>query len=108
MSNGRTAISSTHTRSRSGARPVMGRAARTAWRSWNAASSVSCVARIAKRSRRRPVAARAIWKGRLQLGKEELAVKLYSAIEDRTVRFHLLHAKDRAPVEQHIVRKDTG
>jgi DNA end-binding protein Ku len=54
------------------------------------------------------VAARAIWKGRLQLGKEELAVKLYSAIEDRTVRFHLLHAKDRAPVEQHIVRKDTG
>ena len=52
--------------------------------------------------------ARAIWKGNLQLGKQELAVKLYSAIEDRTVRFHLLHAKDRAPVEQHIVRKDTG
>jgi DNA end-binding protein Ku len=52
--------------------------------------------------------ARAIWKGNLQLAKQELAVKLYSAIEDRTVRFHLLHAKDRAPVEQHIVRKDTG
>jgi DNA end-binding protein Ku len=52
--------------------------------------------------------ARAMWKGKLQLGKQELAVKLYSAIEDRTVRFHLLHAKDRAPVEQHIVRKDTG
>jgi DNA end-binding protein Ku len=52
--------------------------------------------------------ARAIWKGNLQLGKQELAVKLYSAIEDRTVRFHMLHAKDRAPVEQHIVRKDTG
>jgi DNA end-binding protein Ku len=52
--------------------------------------------------------ARAIWKGNLQLGKHELAVKLYSAIEDRTVRFHMLHAKDRAPVEQHIVRKDTG
>lgn len=52
--------------------------------------------------------ARAIWKGKLQLGKQELGVKLYSAIEDRTVRFHLLHAKDRAPVEQHIVRKDTG
>ena len=51
--------------------------------------------------------ARAIWKGNLQLGKQELPVKLYSAIEDRTVRFHLLHAKDRAPVEQHIVRKDT-
>lgn len=52
--------------------------------------------------------ARAIWKGKLQLGKQQLAVKLYSAVEDRTLHFHLLHAKDLAPVEQHIVRKDTG
>jgi DNA end-binding protein Ku len=52
--------------------------------------------------------ARAIWKGTLELGKHELDVKLYSAIEDRTVHFHLLHKKDQAPVEQHIVRKDTG
>jgi DNA end-binding protein Ku len=52
--------------------------------------------------------ARAMWKGRLQVGKQELGVKLYSAVEDRTIHFHLLHAKDRAPVEQHIVRKDTG
>ena len=51
--------------------------------------------------------ARAMWKGRIQLGKRELPVKLYSAAEDRTIRFHLLHEKDRAPVEQHIVRKDT-
>jgi DNA end-binding protein Ku len=35
-------------------------------------------------------------------------VKMYSAIEDRTVHFHMLHRKDHAPVEQHIVRKDTG
>lgn len=54
------------------------------------------------------MAARAIWKGRLLLGKHRLGVKLYSAVEDRTIRFHLLHEKDRAPVEQHIVRKDTG
>jgi DNA end-binding protein Ku len=33
---------------------------------------------------------------------------MYSAVEDRAVHFHLLHATDRAPVEQHIVRKDTG
>lgn len=52
--------------------------------------------------------ARAMWKGELQLGKQQLGVKLYSAVEDRTVHFHLLHTKDRAPVEQHIVRKDTG
>jgi len=54
------------------------------------------------------MAARAIWKGELQIGKHPLGVKLYSAVEDRSVHFHLLHEKDRAPVEQHIVRKDTG
>jgi DNA end-binding protein Ku len=52
--------------------------------------------------------ARAMWKGQLQVGKLKVAIKLYSAVEDRTVRFHLLHAKDQAPVEQHIIRKDTG
>ena len=52
--------------------------------------------------------ARAIWKGTIGLGKHEVGVKLFSAIEDRTVHFHMLHKKDHAPVEQHIVRKDTG
>jgi DNA end-binding protein Ku len=52
--------------------------------------------------------ARAMWKGQLQIGTQKLGIKLYSAVEDRTVRFHLLHAKDHAPVEQHIIRKDTG
>lgn len=52
--------------------------------------------------------ARAIWKGVIQLGKHEVGVKLYSAVQDRTVHFHMLHRKDDAPVEQHIVRKDTG
>jgi len=51
---------------------------------------------------------RAIWKGIIQLGKHEVGVKLYSAVQDRTVHFHMLHRKDDAPVEQHIVRKDTG
>ena len=52
--------------------------------------------------------ARAMWKGQLNLGKQRVGIKLYSAVEDRTVHFRLLHDKDRAPVEQHIVRKDTG
>jgi DNA end-binding protein Ku len=52
--------------------------------------------------------ARAIWKGQLHLGKHQVGIKLYSAIEDRSIHFHLLHAKDHAPVEQHIIRKDTG
>jgi DNA end-binding protein Ku len=54
------------------------------------------------------VAARAIWTGHIDLGEQQVGVKLYSAVEDRTVHFHLLHAKDRAPVQQHIIRKDTG
>lgn len=52
--------------------------------------------------------ARAMWKGKIELGKHEVPVKLYSAVEDRTVHFRMLHRKDDAPVEQHIVRKDTG
>lgn len=54
------------------------------------------------------MAARAIWKGELHIGKQALAVKLYSAVEDRTVHFRMLHRTDHAPVEQRIVRKDTG
>jgi DNA end-binding protein Ku len=52
--------------------------------------------------------ARAIWKGVIQLSKHEIGVKFYSAVEERTLHFHMLHRKDHAPVEQHIVRKDTG
>jgi DNA end-binding protein Ku len=54
------------------------------------------------------MAARAIWKGHLVLGKQEVAVKMYSAVEDQAVHFHLLHEKDLTPVEQRIVRKDNG
>jgi DNA end-binding protein Ku len=52
--------------------------------------------------------ARAIWKGHLLLGKQEVPVKVYSAVEDQAVHFHLLHEKDLTPVEQRIVRKDNG
>ena len=52
--------------------------------------------------------ARAIWKGRLVLGKHEVPVKMYSAVADQVVHFHLLHDKDLVPVEQRIVRKDNG
>ena len=52
--------------------------------------------------------ARAIWKGNLVLGKHEVPVKVYSAVQDQAVHFHLLHEKDLTPVEQRIVRKDNG
>ncbi len=54
------------------------------------------------------MSARAIWKGHLVLGKHEVPVKLYSAVQDQAVHFRLLHDKDLTPVEQRIVRKDTG
>jgi DNA end-binding protein Ku len=49
-----------------------------------------------------------MWKGVIELGKHPVSIKMYSAVEDRSVHFHMLHKKDKAPVEQHIVRKDTG
>jgi DNA end-binding protein Ku len=54
------------------------------------------------------MAARAIWKGRLALGKAELRVKMYSAVQDRKVHFRLLDADTLAPVHQRIVRKSDG
>lgn len=54
------------------------------------------------------MSARAIWKGTILLGKHEVPVKMYSAVQDRAVHFHLLARKDHARVEQQIVRKDTG
>src|SRR6185369_8184865 len=35
------------------------------------------------------MAARAMWKGELKLGTTKVPVKLYSAVQDRTVRFHV-------------------
>jgi len=51
---------------------------------------------------------RAIWKGVLRMGDQSAGVKLYSAAQDRDVRFHLLHAKDQARVQQRMVHPATG
>lgn len=54
------------------------------------------------------MAARAIWKGSLELGKGGIPVKLYSAVEDRTVHFHLLEKRSHSRVKQHMVNPETG
>ena len=54
------------------------------------------------------MAARAIWKGNLRLGRNEIPVKLYSAVDDRTVHFHLLEKRSHERVKQHMVTPDTG
>lgn len=54
------------------------------------------------------MAARAIWKGVINLGEERVPVKLYSAVEDRSVHFRLLHRDDLQPVTQAMVNSRTG
>jgi len=54
------------------------------------------------------MAARAIWKGELKLGTGKIPVKLYSAVSDRSVRFHILDDKHLMRVKQHMVHPDNG
>src|SRR2546423_5279233 len=54
------------------------------------------------------MAARAIWKGDLKLNSKKVPVKVYSAVQDRTVRFHILDQKSKTRVKQHMVEPDSG
>ena len=54
------------------------------------------------------MAARAIWKGELKLGTTKVPVKLYSAVQDRTVRFHMLDDRAKKRVKQHMIDPDSG
>lgn len=54
------------------------------------------------------MAARAIWKGNLKLDSTKVPVKLYSAVKDQTVRFHILDVKSKTRVKQHMIDPDTG
>src|SRR6185295_12441983 len=52
--------------------------------------------------------ARAIWKGELKLDSTRVPVKLYSAVKDQTVRFHILDEKSKTRVKQHMVKAGSG
>lgn len=54
------------------------------------------------------MAARAIWRGVIRFGAVAVPVKLYAAVQDRGLHFHLLHARDRVPVKQRLVDPDSG
>lgn len=54
------------------------------------------------------MAARAIWKGVVHVGTLKVPVKLYSAVQDRTVHFRLLHKTDKEPVKQQLISSATG
>jgi DNA end-binding protein Ku len=53
------------------------------------------------------VTARAIWQGTLVVQKRRIAVKLYSAVLDRQIHFHLLHKPDRTRIQQRMVDSQT-
>lgn len=54
------------------------------------------------------MAARAMWNGNLKAGKLTIGVKLFAAVEDQKVHFHLLQARDEARVKQHMVNPSSG
>ena len=54
------------------------------------------------------MAARAMWKAELSAGDLAVPVKLYAAIEDRNIHFHLLHDQDMVRVEQRLTHRETG
>ena len=43
---------------------------------------------------------RPLWKGTISFGMVSIPVRLYTATEEKDVRFNLLHAKDRARIKQ--------
>ena len=50
---------------------------------------------------------RAIWTGAISFGMVTIPVKLYSATEQKDVRFRLLHKTDHAPIqEKRVCTKD--
>lgn len=49
------------------------------------------------------MAARAIWKGVLKIGIHKLPVKLYSAVQERRVHFHILDTSRKQPIKQRMV-----
>lgn len=54
------------------------------------------------------MAARPIWKGELKISSTKIPVKLYSAVQDRTVRFHILDDRHLMRIKQHMVDPDNG
>ena len=53
------------------------------------------------------MAARAMWKGVIRFEDVAVPVKLYSALQDRSVHFRLLHQSDGQPVKQVMINPET-
>jgi DNA end-binding protein Ku len=58
---------------------------------------------IGQRPERSPDVARSIWSGSISFGLVNIPVKLFSAVKDKDVHFHMLHRVDGARVQQKLV-----
>jgi len=54
------------------------------------------------------MAARAIWKAKLKVGRSSVPVDLYSAVVDKGVHFHILDERTESRVKQHMVSPETN
>ena len=55
------------------------------------------------------MAARAVWRGIIRMGRTEVPVKMFSVIErSQSVHFRLLHEPDMTPVQGRMVNPSTG
>jgi DNA end-binding protein Ku len=51
---------------------------------------------------------RAIWTGAISFGLVNVPVRMYSAVDEKDLRFHLLHAKDGSRIGYEKICKDEG
>ena len=52
------------------------------------------------------MAGRAIWKGSLRVGSVTLPIKMYAAVQDRDIHFHVLQRTTKSRVKQEMVREN--
>lgn len=52
--------------------------------------------------------ARAIWKGTVRWDNIKVPVKVFSAVQDRSIHFHLLHDQDMVRIKQRMVNPESG
>jgi DNA end-binding protein Ku len=54
------------------------------------------------------MARRALWTGSITFGLVNIPVRMYTATQDRDIRFHLLHDQDKARLQRKLVSSSSG
>jgi DNA end-binding protein Ku len=77
-------------------------------RKWRSPKKTGRKKAVAKRAKGATTGARAIWKGVIAFGAVSIPVKLYSAVQDKSIHFRLLDARREEPVKQQMIDPSTG